>query len=168
MRRYVVPCFSFFLLCVLILQLSAQSPARQTDILPPEHVLLARDAEFDRVTAEKGLEGFLSFIAEDAAFFPAGGTIATGPEAARAIWSEILTTPGVSLRWKPVKAELARSGELGYTYGTFVLRRSEPDGKVVTRYGKYVTIWRKEAGGAWKVVVDLGTPSPAPETETPN
>jgi len=35
-----------------------------------EGVLLERDIEFDRVTAEKGLDGFLSFIAEEAAFSP--------------------------------------------------------------------------------------------------
>lgn len=87
-----------------------------------------------------------------------------GHEAARAIWAEILTTPGVSLRWKPVGAELARSGELGYTYGTYVFRKSEPGKEDVTRYGKYVTIWRKESGG-WKVAADIGTPSPAPETD---
>lgn len=132
----------------------------------PERVLLERDAEFDRVTAEKGLEGFLSFVADDAAFFPAGGHISEGADGARAIWSGILTTPGVSLRWKPVKAELARSGELGYTYGTYLLRQTEPGGQVTDSFGKYVTIWRKGPDSAWKVVVDIGTPSPAPDAES--
>jgi len=132
----------------------------------PERVLLERDAEFDRVTAEKGLDGFLSFLAADAAFFPAGGQIATGPDAARAIWSGILTTPGVSLRWKPLKAELARYGDLGYTYGTYVLRRTEPGGQVTESFGKYLTIWRKDPGGAWMVAADIGTPSPAPDQQS--
>lgn len=132
----------------------------------PERVLLERDAEFDRVTAEKGLEGFLSFLADDAAFFPADGHISEGADGARAIWSGLLTKPGVSIRWKPVKAELARSGELGYTYGTYILRQTVPGGQVTESFGKYVTIWRKGPDGAWKVAADIGTPSPPPDAES--
>lgn len=162
MRRQSLLCT--VLLLSALLAAGAAAPASAPDpAVGPEQVLLEWDAEFDRVTAEKGLEGFLSFIAEDAAFFPAGGQISLGPEAARAIWSELLTTPGVSIRWTPLKAELARSGELGYTYGTFVSHRSQPGQEAITRHGKYVTIWRKNPDGAWKVVVDIGTPSPAPE-----
>lgn len=130
-----------------------------------EGILLERDREFDRVTAQKGLEGFLSFIAEDAAFFPANAQIALGKEGARVVWSDALTTPGLSIRWKPLKADLAQSGELGYTYGTFESRGPGADGKTVTRYGKYVTIWKKQLDGTWKVVVDIGTPSPALEAD---
>ncbi|MGH9805548.1 MAG: YybH family protein [Candidatus Acidiferrales bacterium] len=155
------------LLSSALLLTSAETPvAGSADPAGPEQLLLEWDAEFDRVTAEKGLDGFLSFLAEDAAFFPAGGHISVGPQAARAIWSGLLTTPGVSIRWTPVKAELARSGELGYTFGAFVLRRAGPGGEVTTNYGKYVTIWRKDPSGAWKVAVDIGTPSPAPEAQS--
>lgn len=128
-----------------------------------ERVLLDRDAEFDRVTAAEGMEGFLSFIADDAAFFPANAPIVTGKEAVGASWMEVLTTPGVSLRWQPIKAELARSGELGYTYGRYQLTTTDAEGQSVTRHGKYVTIWKKQPDGAWRVVVDIGNPSPAPE-----
>jgi ketosteroid isomerase-like protein len=127
-----------------------------------ERVLLERDAEFDRVTAAEGMEGFLSFIADDAAFFPANAPIVTGREAVGAAWVEVLTTPGVSLRWQPIKAELARSGELGYTYGRYQLTATDAEGQSVTRYGKYVTIWKKQPDGAWRVVVDIGNASPPP------
>lgn len=164
MQPRIVPLLGILLVSWLALSGNGNSVENSAAASRPESVLLERDAEFVRVTAEKGMDGFLSFIAEDAAFFPAGGSISMGHEAARAIWAEILTTPGVSLRWKPVRAELGRSGELGYTYGTYVFRKSEPGKEDVTSYGKYVTIWRKEAGG-WKVAADIGTPSPAPATE---
>jgi ketosteroid isomerase-like protein len=127
-----------------------------------EHVLLERDAEFDRVTAAEGMKGFLSFIADDAAFFPANAPIVTGKEAVGASWAEVLNTPGISLRWQPIRAELAASGELGYTYGHYQLTQTASDGKSVTRHGKYVTIWKKQADGVWRVAVDIGNGSPAP------
>jgi ketosteroid isomerase-like protein len=127
-----------------------------------EGVLLERDAEFDRVTAAEGLEGFTSFIAEDAVFFPANAPLVTGREAIRTAWTEVLTTPGLSLRWQPIKAVLAQSGELGYTYGNYQLTTSEAEGQSVTRYGKYVTIWKKQSDGVWRVVVDVGNASPPP------
>jgi len=127
-----------------------------------ERVLLERDAEFDRVTAAEGMEGFLPFIADDAAFFPANAPIVTGKEAVGASWAEVLNTPGISLRWQPTKAELARSGELGYTYGHYQLTQTGPEGNTVTRHGKYVTIWKKQADGVWRVAVDIGNGSPAP------
>jgi ketosteroid isomerase-like protein len=36
-------------------------------------------------------------------------------------------------------------------------------GKPVTFYGKYTSIWNKQKDGSWKVVVDMGNSSPAPE-----
>jgi len=125
-------------------------------------VLLERDAAFDRITPAEGMDGFLSFIADDAAFFPANAPIVAGRETVGAAWAEVLTTPGVSLRWQPAQAELARSEELGYTYGHYQLTTTDSEGRAVTRHGKYVTIWKKQPDGAWRVAVDIGNSSPAP------
>jgi ketosteroid isomerase-like protein len=159
-RRRFAGLLLFFL--VLASLLAGYQQAEIVSAKVDERVLLERDAEFDRVTAAEGMEGFLSFIADDAAFFPANAPIVTGREAVGAAWVEVLTTPGVSLRWQPIKAELARSGELGYTYGRYQLTATDAEGQSVTRYGKYVTIWKKQPDGAWRVVVDIGNASPPP------
>lgn len=46
----------------------------------------------------------------------------------------------------PLAAEVARSGDLGYTYGSITRRRAE---------GYYLRIWRRQVGGGWRVIVDL-------------
>ena len=58
---------------------------------------------------------------------------------------------GVILIWKPAKAIIAKSGELGYTYGfwTFVAKND-------TSRGTYLTIWKKDASGIWKYIADTG------------
>jgi len=55
------------------------------------------------------------------------------------------------LTWKPAKAIIAESGELGYTYGfwTFVAKGD-------TSRGKYLTVWKKDATGKWKYIADIG------------
>jgi ketosteroid isomerase-like protein len=60
---------------------------------------------------------------------------------------------------------MAASGDLGYTYGNYQLKAKDKDGKVVTRYGKYASIWKKQKDGSWKVVLDMGNSSPAPKPE---
>src|SRR3989339_531974 len=55
-----------------------------------------------------------------------------------------------SLIWEPLYGAIARSGDLGYTYGTYTLKLTDS-----VAYGTYVTIWRKTPKG-WKFVLDTG------------
>jgi ketosteroid isomerase-like protein len=77
----------------------------------------------------------------------------------RAPWPE-----GTTLTWTPIKAEMAASGDLGYTYGTYVYTAKNKEGKVVVNYGKYTSIWKKQKDGRWKVMVDMGNSSPDPKS----
>lgn len=118
------------------------------------------EAEFAKATADHGLDGFMSYFADDAVDLPAGGPIISGKENIRKAlgpWG-----PDFSLTWTPVHAEMAASGELGYTYGAYVFKENGKDGKPVTGYGKYTTIWKKQPDGGWKVAVDMGNASPPP------
>ncbi len=118
------------------------------------------DEEFARFAREKGLgEAFASYAAEDATILPNGGNPVRGREAIRAFFA---SSSGTTLTWKPFAAEVSRSGDLGYTLGTYESRSTDAAGRSVTRYGKYCTIWKKQPDGTWRYVVDLGNPSPAP------
>ncbi|MDB5284239.1 MAG: hypothetical protein JWO06_3314 [Bacteroidota bacterium] len=65
------------------------------------------------------------------------------------------------LSWIPVYAGVARSGDLGYTYGTFVL---DITGKGSMR-GTYCTVWKKDKDHKWKFVLDTGNEGLSPEDE---
>ncbi len=75
------------------------------------------DADFDRAVAEKGVDAWVAAFAEDGIMFRAG-EIVRGHAAIRELMAPTFSTPGFSLRWKPVHADIAASGDLGYTYGT--------------------------------------------------
>lgn len=128
---------------------------------PDPSALLARDKAFDLAAAERGIEGFMEFIADDVAILPPNEELQHGREAIRAHWVDALAEKG-ALRWHPLEAHIAGSGDLGYTIGTYEIHRLV-DGQKVDRYGKYLTVWRRTPDGQWKVVSDLGSPSPPPK-----
>ena len=50
---------------------------------------------------------------------------------------------------------------MGYTWGHFEGHSKDANGTAVTTSGRYMTIWRKQPDGSWKVVLDAGSNEPA-------
>jgi ketosteroid isomerase-like protein len=132
-----------------LLLVAAAAPAARED------VLLQADREFAQATAARGAEGFIAYFAEEVALVPKNGAPIVGKTAASDVIRRAWAQPGYSLTWAPLHAELAKSGELGYTYGTYE-RKFVQDGKPATETGKYVTAWKKQRDGKWKVILDMG------------
>lgn len=120
------------------------------------------DVEFSKAVAARDDARFLDFLAEDVSFLPDKAPPANGRQAVRDLWARLFDPAGPTLTWTPVSAAVSRSGEMGYTVGTWVSRSTDPQGKPLESHGKYVTIWRKQADGSWKVVLDIGNSSPPP------
>jgi len=125
--------------------------------------LLQADRDFCQAVVEKGLEGWLFWFAEDGKMFPDGAGIVTGKAAIRERMAPIFARPEYSIRWKALGADISGASDFGYTYGTSVIKSADKDGKPVTRYGKYVTVWKKQADGTWRVVADMGNTAPPPK-----
>jgi ketosteroid isomerase-like protein len=58
------------------------------------------------------------------------------------------------LTWKPAEVFVAASGDLGVTWGRWTEKPNDPERKLET--GRYVTVWRKDAAGGWKGIIDIG------------
>ncbi len=69
--------------------------------------------------------------------------------------------PPIVLDWRPVFVEVAASGDLGLSTGPWTLT-SRKDPSVPPRHGQFVSIWKRVAGGPWRVQVDLGISHPGP------
>jgi len=110
--------------------------------------LLALDREWSQTT--KDTEKFASYFAPDGTVYPQGMPATTGVEAIRTWFAEISKTPGFSVTWTATKADVGATGDLGYTVGTY-----EASMGSATEKGKYVTIWKKQTDGAWKVTDDI-------------
>jgi ketosteroid isomerase-like protein len=68
---------------------------------------------------------------------------------------------GTSLTWHPVYASVAGSLDLGFTIGDYTLTARGASGAAVQRFGKYLTVWKRQRDGTWKFVIDGGNGTPA-------
>lgn len=124
--------------------------------------LMSADSAFAHATAERGADGWVSYFAEDGIMVVPGRQL-VGRDEIRGVMTDVFSDPGYSLLWSPTGGEVAGSGDLGYTIGRYLSRRTGGDGADRVNRGTYVTVWRLGASGDWKVAVDLGVPDPEAE-----
>jgi len=124
------------------------------------NALLAREREFSNASATRGAQKAFEAVAADEVrvfrndkqpFVGKANAVAALP-ASSIVWT-----------WEPAFADVSRSGDLGYSYGTYWLRSNDVAPKTLET-GNYYRIWKKQ-GNAWKMVADLIDPV-APETKT--
>ncbi len=126
-------------------------------------VLLEADRAFARATAERRMEGFTSFLAEDVTSIRPDSPIIKGRAGLTAHWKHLLEDPALSVTWKPLEAVIDRSGDMGFTVGSYAVLRSSGAGSQQVASGKYITVWKRQAGGAWRVVFDSGVRDTPPK-----
>lgn len=124
--------------------------------------LLAADRAFAAATAERGLEGWMSAFDTTGIQMEADRPFTPGLAAVRATMAPAFADTAWHLTWEPTMAFASAAGDLGYTLGTWRSSRAGPDGVAEVHTGKYVTIWRRQADGGWRVVFDGGNPDTAP------
>ncbi|HMD17073.1 MAG TPA: nuclear transport factor 2 family protein [Terriglobales bacterium] len=146
------------LVVAVLLLCAAVSVATKQKSPPGSDLLVQLEADFAADVAKHGHDAFLIYFAEDGVEIVDGGGIDTKD----AMRKQPPWPKGTSLTWTPVKAEMAASGDLGYTYGNYVYTATNKDGKLAASYGKYTSIWKKQKDGRWKVVVDMGNSGPDP------
>lgn len=129
----------------------------------PENPVLSSLVEAERLFAQTSLEigaraAFMKFFADDAVVFRP--TPVKYKEAMKNVPppAKPLET---TLAWEPLYADVAASGDMGYTTGPAVWTDHSP-AKRPTYYGFYFSVWKKQSAGEWKVVFDVGTEQPGP------
>ena len=117
--------------------------------------LVEAERAFAGASLSKGSRAaFLEFLAEDSILFR------PGPVSGKK-WIEEHPVPSTLLTWEPTFADIAQSGDLGYTTGPWEIRPSNPQDKP-SAYGHFVSVWKRQSDGTWKVALDLGISHAAP------
>ena len=70
-----------------------------------------------------------------------------------------LSQKSLSVTWQPLTADIAQSNDLGYVYGSYEAR-DNPSASAAIEKGYFVRVWKLEAGGKWKVALDITHPLP--------
>ena len=117
------------------------------------------DGDFSALSADRGMPAAcLAYFANDGIAFaplPVNGT---------KYWASRTEFAG-TLVWQPIFAAVAAAGDLGYTTGPWELKNKRQGASL--GFGNYVTVWRKQSGGAWKIALDVGTENPQPSQAPP-
>lgn len=151
---------------LIALGCSSGTQAPDTRTAADEAAIRLADSYWVKAAQSKQLDAWMAFYAEDAVVLPPNEKIATDKASIRKSVAELLGLPGLSLSWEPTKVEVARSGDLAYLYGAYVLTFNDAKGKPVTDHGKNVEIWKKQSDGHWKCIVDTWNSDLPAGTET--
>jgi ketosteroid isomerase-like protein len=129
-------------------------------------VLIKADQDFDAATAARGQEGFTSFIASDMTTIQPDEAIVSGKDGFVEGWKPVFSTPGLAVRWHPQLVRISGDATLGFTVGSYTTTRTENGSARTVGSGKYITIWRKQTDGSWKVTFDSGVHDTPPASAT--
>jgi uncharacterized protein (TIGR02246 family) len=135
---------------------NAANTTTSTNTAAVEAILKA-DRDFNQAVADGDLKKFLSFIAEGATFNGGTPSEIRGRDAIAKDWAPFFEKDGPRLTWIPTHGEILGAGDLGYTVGTSEYRTVAASGQATIRRGQYLTVWRKQADGAWLIVYDTGS-----------
>ncbi len=127
---------------------------------------MKRDAEWAAAAAGKDVEKIISYWSDDALVMPPGQPTLEGKPALRSFVADSLKIPGFRIRWKSDKVSFSPDGKLAYMWGTNETTVTGSDGAPAKLHGRAVTVWRRDADGQWRCVVDIwNAPPPLPQKD---
>jgi ketosteroid isomerase-like protein len=143
---------SFFFSALLVLALRSLPAQTATEAA---RAMVEAEKRFYYTGQVQGIRAaFLAFLADDGIIFR------PGPVNGKEAWTKREET-GLDLVWEPNFAMMARSGDFGYDTGPSKWRTSKTDEKFAG-HGYFVSIWKKQKDGSWKVALDCGIENPEP------
>ncbi len=146
-------CLFTFLFSIFIFSACFSPDKNDSTIIEREKLALLKiDKEFAALSVEKGMKhAFLEYIDSNGVLLRPNSFPIIGGEAVDYLLAKNDTT--YKMTWRPKAADVAASGDMGYTYGTYEIKLNAND-SILT--GTYVSIWKKEGNGKWKFVLDSG------------
>ena len=116
--------------------------------------ILETELNFSKMAKEAGIsQAFLHYAAEDAVL-KQNNTLFIGKKAIKTYYESQPTDKNISLAWKPDFVDVAKSGDLGYTYGYYQLSYVDPGGKTMDNKGVFHTVWKRQSDRTWRFVWD--------------
>lgn len=151
----------FALLFVIIITYSCSS---NVNIEQEKEKLIQTDIDFSNRSIKVGNhQAFLEYAAPNAVLLRDNSFPVVGKHELKKLYSE-LSDSNYRLTWKPSYCQVAQSGDLGYTYGIYLLEFTQGEQKGQVMQGTYCSIWEKNNKGNWRFVLDTGTSGLEPNT----
>ena len=146
------------------LLLAACTPQNETTAASEQEAVKAADAALQQAVAAKDLNKIMVHYADDAALMPAAEPIINGKAAIAEEWKHILAIPQLENTSKLARAEVAAANDLAYTMGSYRSRMMGESEVLVDEPGKWLSIWKRQPDGGWKIIVETyNTDIPPPD-----
>ena len=143
-RILALPATAAALVALLLATAAGPATASRADL----DSLVASERAFAALSVEKGMrDAFLTYLADD------GVLLRFPPANGKALWSSREAVPA-TLLWEPAFAEVSAAGDLGYTTGPSEFRPY--DDKEPVEHGHFVSMWKRQPDGRWRVALDVG------------
>jgi ketosteroid isomerase-like protein len=140
-------------LIALVVQVSVQAQSALQEMVKTEQA-------FSKMAEEKNArDAFMTFIADDGLLFRPGAVNGKKWMLEHPVPPPQNPDKKPLLAWQPSFAGMAASGDMGFTTGPWEAKEDIKDEKP-QGYGHFMTVWKKQADGSWKFVVDLGISHP--------
>jgi uncharacterized protein (TIGR02246 family) len=121
------------------------------------------EIQWNQDYAAKDADKITAHYATDAVLMVPGMPAISGKDAIRASMQQMVADPALSLTFQATKVDVAKSGDLAYTQGSYSITVTDAATKKVTSgHGSYVTVYRKLADGTWRAVSDIATSDAPP------
>ena len=151
-------------LCILVIacnQPTSNTTAQKsmnTDSLRTE--LMNTDKAWNNTSLQKGyFHSRSDFVADDGIELSENEMPLVGKQAVTD-YVKSHSDSALKVQWVALRADIAASGDLGYTYGSYSNQFKTRSGKDTMLYGAYITVWKKQPDGSWKFLADGGVSTP--------
>lgn len=113
------------------------------------------DSAWLKAMQVKDIDQVLSFYWNDVMWLMGDVPTIKGKEGVKEIWSRFFNDPNSWIDWKPIKVEVSNSGDLALYVGTFEIRQTDEERKIVTEKGESVVVWKKAPDGKWRNILQM-------------
>jgi len=140
--------FYFFTIAILTACYSNTSNMKML-----EKEILETEKTFAQMADTIGIaEAFIFYAADDAVLLR-NNQLIKGKTAIQQYFTENSHTyETIKLKWLPDKIEVAESGDLAYTYGSYQVIDTKTNNTTST--GVFHTVWKRQSNGQWRFVWD--------------
>ena len=118
----------------------------------------ATESQWNQDYAARDANKIVDHYADDAILMVPGAPASSGKDAIRRVILGMAADPAMNLKFTASRVEVAKSGDVAYTQGTYTLTMTDPQTKkVIHDHGSYVTTYHKQSDGTWKAMADIAT-----------
>jgi len=143
-----------------VLLAGCQSQAGPADAGADAEAIRAVEDAMRAAYKAKDAEALAALYAPDATLYSASERPRVGAQALLEGLRKDMTDPAFAMTFTTGKTQVAASGDLGYSRGSFTVRYTNPTTGAAASYsGYYLTVFRKQPDGRWAAVEDMAVPA---------